>query len=62
MENKKLRFQIQCIEENIALKKKLGKDTKFEKEILKSFRAYLKDHPAGQEKSPMPPVSNSRAL
>jgi len=34
--------QILYIEENIAIKKKLGKDTSFEEELVKEWRRYLK--------------------
>ena len=33
-------FEIKCLEENIALKERMGKDTSFEKSILKSYRQY----------------------
>lgn len=33
-------FEIKCIEETIALREKLGKDTSFEKSLLKSYKKY----------------------
>lgn len=33
-------FEIKCIEENIATREKLGKDTSFEKPLLKSFKRH----------------------
>lgn len=31
-------YEIKCLEENIALKKTLGKDVRFEESLLRSYR------------------------
>lgn len=36
-----LEYEIQAIEENIAIKEKTGKDASFEKELLKEYKKYL---------------------
>lgn len=35
-----LYYEIKCLEDVIAIKKKLGKDATFEKGLLKSYRKY----------------------
>lgn len=38
---KGLQGQIRYVEETIAIKKQLGKDTSFEKELVREWRKYL---------------------
>ena len=40
MERKFMKSQIKQLEINIALKKKLGKDSSFEEKLLKSWKGY----------------------
>ncbi len=37
---KQFQYEINCIKENIAIKKKMGKDASFEKGLLKSYERY----------------------
>jgi len=46
---KGLAFEIKCLEESIAIKEKMGKDTKFERELLKSWKKFQR---AGQRAIP----------
>ena len=36
-----LKFEIKCVEETIAIKKRLGKDASFEKGLVKEWKRYL---------------------
>ncbi len=36
-----LAYEIRCFENTIALKKKLGKDAKFEESLVKEYKRYL---------------------
>lgn len=39
--NKNLRYEIKCMEAVIKQKEKDGDDAKFEKDLVKSYKAYL---------------------
>jgi len=41
---KGLLYQIKELEDNIALKEKLGKPVKFEKDILRAYKKYAQDN------------------
>ena len=36
-----LAYEVACIEDTIALKKKMGKDAKFEEALVKEYKRYL---------------------
>ncbi len=39
-----IKYEIQSIEKTIRLKEKAGEEASFEKELVKSYKAYLKKH------------------
>ena len=58
LDEKPIKRQMKYVEENIAIKKQLGKDTSFEEGLLKECREYLpggsKHHLLGQSVEPTP--------